>query len=105
MRIIVHSADGGGETTVDVETIPPGWSLGCAPLPLPVPRGWIAVVAGGALQAKAPLGEARAVRQADATGNLEDILYHRHPEDWQRYHTRYITPQGFHGRCGCRERR
>ena len=24
VRIIVHSADGGGETTVDVETIPPG---------------------------------------------------------------------------------
>ena len=25
----------------------------------------------------------------------DDPVYRRHPEDWQRYHTRYITPQGF----------
>jgi tetratricopeptide (TPR) repeat protein len=30
-------------------------------------------------------------------GHLEDDpVYRRHPEDWQRYHTRYITPQRFH---------
>jgi hypothetical protein len=29
-------------------------------------------------------------------GRLEDDpVYRRHPEDWQRYHTRYVTPQGF----------
>jgi Flp pilus assembly protein TadD len=26
----------------------------------------------------------------------DDPVYRRHPEDWQRYHTRYITPQRFH---------
>lgn len=25
----------------------------------------------------------------------DDPVYRRHPEDWQRYHTRYVTPQGF----------
>jgi tetratricopeptide (TPR) repeat protein len=25
----------------------------------------------------------------------DDPVYRRHPEDWQRYHTRYITPQVF----------
>ena len=30
-------------------------------------------------------------------GHLEDDpVYRRHAEDWQRYHTRYITPQRFH---------
>ena len=30
-------------------------------------------------------------------GNLEDDpVYRRHAQDWQRYHTRYITPQRFH---------
>ena len=30
-------------------------------------------------------------------GDLEDDpVYRRHTEDWQRYHTRYITPQRFH---------
>jgi cytochrome c-type biogenesis protein CcmH/NrfG len=30
-------------------------------------------------------------------GDLEDDpVYRRHPQDWQRYHTRYITPQRFH---------
>jgi cytochrome c-type biogenesis protein CcmH/NrfG len=30
-------------------------------------------------------------------GDLEDDpVYRRHAEDWQRYHTRYITPQRFH---------
>jgi tetratricopeptide (TPR) repeat protein len=30
-------------------------------------------------------------------GHLEDDpVYRRHTEDWQRYHTRYITPQRFH---------
>jgi cytochrome c-type biogenesis protein CcmH/NrfG len=30
-------------------------------------------------------------------GDLEDDpMYRRHPHDWQRYHTRYITPQRFH---------
>jgi cytochrome c-type biogenesis protein CcmH/NrfG len=30
-------------------------------------------------------------------GHLEDDpVYRRHPEDWQRYHTRYVTPQRFH---------
>ena len=30
-------------------------------------------------------------------GDLEDDpVYRRHPEDWQRYHTRYVTPQRFH---------
>jgi hypothetical protein len=29
-------------------------------------------------------------------GDLEDDpVYRRHPEDWQRYHTRYVTPQRF----------
>ncbi len=38
--------------------------------------------------------------QADYTGppgRLEDDpVYRRHAQDWQRYHTRYITPQRFH---------
>ncbi|HVG35477.1 MAG TPA: FG-GAP-like repeat-containing protein [Pyrinomonadaceae bacterium] len=25
----------------------------------------------------------------------DDPVYRRHPEDWQRYHTRYVTPDGF----------
>ena len=30
-------------------------------------------------------------------GDLEDDpVYRRHAPDWQRYHTRYITPQRFH---------
>jgi hypothetical protein len=30
-------------------------------------------------------------------GHLEDDpVYRRHAQDWQRYHTRYITPQYFH---------
>jgi hypothetical protein len=30
-------------------------------------------------------------------GDLEDDpVYRRHAQDWQRYHTRYITPQRFH---------
>jgi hypothetical protein len=30
-------------------------------------------------------------------GHLEDDpVYRRHAQDWQRYHTRYITPQRFH---------
>jgi tetratricopeptide (TPR) repeat protein len=30
-------------------------------------------------------------------GDLEDdLVYRRHAQDWQRYHTRYITPQSFH---------
>lgn len=30
-------------------------------------------------------------------GELEDDpVYRRHPQDWQRYHTRYVTPQHFH---------
>jgi tetratricopeptide (TPR) repeat protein len=30
-------------------------------------------------------------------GDLEDDpVYRRHAQDWQRYHTRYITPQPFH---------
>ena len=30
-------------------------------------------------------------------GALEDDpVYRRHAQDWQRYHTRYITPQRFH---------
>ncbi len=30
-------------------------------------------------------------------GRLEDDPgYRRHPEDWQRFHTRYVTPQEFH---------
>jgi hypothetical protein len=29
-------------------------------------------------------------------GKLEDEwTYRQHPEDWQRYHTRYITPDAF----------
>jgi len=31
-----------------------------------------------------------------ATGRLEDSpAYKRHPEDWQKYHTRYVTPDYF----------
>jgi hypothetical protein len=26
----------------------------------------------------------------------DDPVYRRHAQDWQRYHTRYITPQRFH---------
>ncbi|MGH7481989.1 MAG: CRTAC1 family protein, partial [Longimicrobiales bacterium] len=34
---------------------------------------------------------------ADAPGRLEDDpAYRRHPEDWKRYHTRYVTPYDFH---------
>ena len=34
---------------------------------------------------------------ATPPGHLEDDpVYRRHAEDWQRYHTRYITPQRFH---------
>jgi hypothetical protein len=34
---------------------------------------------------------------ATPPGVLEDDpVYRRHAEDWQRYHTRYITPQRFH---------
>jgi tetratricopeptide (TPR) repeat protein len=30
-------------------------------------------------------------------GTLEDDpVYRRHAQDWQRYHTRYVTPRGFH---------
>ncbi|MDH3497101.1 MAG: FG-GAP-like repeat-containing protein [Gemmatimonadota bacterium] len=30
-------------------------------------------------------------------GRLEDDpAYRRHPEDWQRFHTRYVTPRDFH---------
>ena len=25
----------------------------------------------------------------------DDPAYQRHPEDWQRYHTRYVTPERF----------
>lgn len=33
---------------------------------------------------------------ADAAGALEDDpVYRRHPGDWQRYHTRYVTPTAF----------
>jgi hypothetical protein len=29
-------------------------------------------------------------------GRLEDeYVYKKHPEDWQNYHTRYITPDAF----------
>jgi len=32
-----------------------------------------------------------------APGRLEDEeVYRRHPEDWQKYHTRYVTPDVFH---------
>ena len=32
----------------------------------------------------------------DAPGKLEDeCVYRRHPEDWQNYHTRYVTSQPF----------
>ena len=35
---------------------------------------------------------------ARAPGRLEDDPgYRRHPEDWQRFHTRYVTPHEFHG--------
>ena len=31
-----------------------------------------------------------------APGKLEDEwVYRRHPEDWQTYHTRYVTPDVF----------
>jgi hypothetical protein len=31
-----------------------------------------------------------------APGRLEDEeVYRRHPEDWQTYHTRYVTPDVF----------
>jgi hypothetical protein len=34
---------------------------------------------------------------ATPPGHLEDDpVYRRHAEDWQRYHTRYVTPQRFH---------
>ena len=34
-------------------------------------------------------------------GDLEDDpVYRRHAQDWQRYHTRYITPQRFHEALG-----
>ncbi len=34
---------------------------------------------------------------ASAPGRLEDDPgYRRHPGDWQRFHTRYVTPQEFH---------
>jgi hypothetical protein len=30
-------------------------------------------------------------------GRLEDDpAYRRHPEDWNVYHTRYVTPRDFH---------
>jgi hypothetical protein len=36
-------------------------------------------------------------REYDAApGRLEDEpVYKRHPEDWQTYHTRYVTPEIF----------
>ena len=27
----------------------------------------------------------------------DDPVYRRHPEDWQRYHTRFVTPRAFLG--------
>jgi tetratricopeptide (TPR) repeat protein len=30
-----------------------------------------------------------------ALGLEEDPVYRRHPHDWQRYHTRFVTPRGF----------
>lgn len=33
-----------------------------------------------------------------SSGDLQsDPAYQRHPEDWLNFHTRYVTPDGFHG--------
>ena len=38
-------------------------------------------------------------------GSLEDEwVYRQHPEDWQNYHTRYVTPDVFQNRCGASAR-
>ncbi len=34
--------------------------------------------------------------ESSADGPLEDDpIYRRHPSDWQIYHTRFVTPDGF----------
>ena len=39
-------------------------------------------------------------------GKLEDEwVYKQHPEDWQKYHTRYVTPDGFQNALRSREQR
>jgi hypothetical protein len=39
-------------------------------------------------------------------GNLEDeVVYRRHPEDWQNYHTRYVTPDVFQNSLRTRSQR
>ncbi|MDT4968885.1 MAG: hypothetical protein QOJ64_3622 [Acidobacteriota bacterium] len=36
-----------------------------------------------------------------APGRLEDEeVYRKHPDDWQNYHTRYVTPEVFHSALG-----
>ena len=39
-------------------------------------------------------------------GKLEDEwVYKQHPEDWQKYHTRYVTPDAFQNALRFREQR
>lgn len=44
----------------------------------------------------APLPYHEKQEYTTAPGRLEDeVVYRRYPEDWQKYHTRYITPEVF----------
>ena len=43
-----------------------------------------------------PSHDAAGLRRRRAPAELEDDpVYRRHPDDWQRYHTRYVTPRPF----------
>jgi tetratricopeptide (TPR) repeat protein len=43
-----------------------------------------------------PSHDQRDYQASSATLELEaDPVYRRHPDDWQRYHTRFVTPRGF----------
>ena len=79
------------------------------PAPAPPPSGWtrdfVLVGDGWVKDGDYNTGFSKTVRplpsHADATydtppGELEqDPVYRRHPDDWRRFHTRYVTPSSF----------
>ena len=87
------------------------YRLGCrsrGPVAAP-PAGWVRdyiIIGDGWIkdgdynstfsQTVAPLPYHLKQEYTTAPGRLEDeAIYRRYPEDWQTYHTRYVTPEVF----------
>jgi hypothetical protein len=77
--------------------------------PPPPPAGWVRdyiIIGDGWIKdgdynstfskTVAPLPYHERQEYTTAPGRLEDeVVYRRYSEDWQKYHTRYITPEVF----------